>query len=65
MWRPEFGLAMFWFIPIFLGFIIAFVLLRYSDRKLRGAEPGDEEDAEKTAPPKPTGGQSSGGASGS
>lgn len=39
MWRLEVGLAMFWFIPLFLGFLIAFVLLRYSDRKLRGEDP--------------------------
>jgi hypothetical protein len=50
MWRLEVGLAMFWFIPLFMGFLIAFVLLRYSERKLRGDPQDTPPDAGSESP---------------
>lgn len=41
MWHLEIGLAMFWLSPIFLGIVVALILLRFSNSKLRSGEPGD------------------------
>ena len=42
MWRADVVLAFAWFIPILLGFLIGFILLRLSDDKLGGARPQAE-----------------------
>ena len=36
MWHVDIGLALAWFTPIMLGFLIGFVLLRFSED--RGAD---------------------------
>ncbi len=38
----EIGLGMFWFIPLFLGFVIAFVFMRFSNK----ADESDESAAQ-------------------
>jgi len=41
MWRMEIGLALFWFIPLFLGFVVAFILLRFTYDKLNDGPSGE------------------------
>ncbi len=47
MWRLEIGLTMFWFIPLFLGFVVAFIFMRFSYRQMQS----EGEEAEEETPP--------------
>jgi len=47
MWHPDLALALAWFIPILLGVLVGFVLLRFSDEK--GERPERRKEADDAA----------------
>jgi len=50
MERMGIGLTMFWFIPLVLGFVIAFIFMRFSYRQLDDAERNEDPEAAQEKP---------------